>query len=157
MQLLPGWLQDGRVELSSIYHLLRPSSRSYNIHRRFTLSPERSGQNLSVDSARRQIQLNIQKYVALQCTRSHSPKISNYTINDHFLELKHQHSYLGLMINRTMQWSPHINNIATKASKALDFIRRNLSNCLSSTKAMQCLSIFSSPYNRICLLCLGSP
>ena len=39
-----------------------------------------------------QMQLNIQKCVALHCTRLHSPKISNYTINGHFLELKPQHS-----------------------------------------------------------------
>ena len=50
-----------------------------------------------------QMQLNIQKCVALQCNRSHSPKISNYAINGHFLELKPQHSYLGLTINGTMQ------------------------------------------------------
>ena len=53
-----------------------------------------------------QMQLNIQKCVALQCTQSHSPKTSNYTINGHFLELKPQHSYLGLTINETMQLSP---------------------------------------------------
>ena len=46
-----------------------------------------------------QMQLNIQKCAALQCTRSHSPKISNYAING---ELKPQHSYLGLMINGKM-------------------------------------------------------
>ena len=39
-----------------------------------------------------QIQLNIPKCVALQCTQPHSPKISNYAINGHFLELKPQHS-----------------------------------------------------------------
>ena len=49
-----------------------------------------------------QMQLNIQKCVALQCTQSHSPKTSNYTINGHFLELKPQHSYLGLTINETI-------------------------------------------------------
>ena len=87
------------------------------------------------------MQLNIQKCVALQCTRSHSPKISNYAINGHFLELKPQHSYLGLTINGTMQWSPHINNIATKASKALDFVRRNLNNCSVPTKAGAYLSL----------------
>ena len=38
-----------------------------------------------------------------------------YNVLD-LLELKHQPSYLGRMINGTMQWSPHINNISTKAS-----------------------------------------
>ena len=64
--------------------------------------------------------------------------ISNYTISGHTLELKHQHPYLGLLINEKMQWSPHINNLAIKASKVLNFIKhnlRNLSNCFPKTKA----------------------
>ena len=61
-------------------------------------------------------------------------KIS-YIINGHFLELKPQHSYLGLTINGTMQWSPHINNMASKASKVLNFVRRDLNNCSAPTKA----------------------
>ena len=40
-----------------------------------------------------------------------------------------------------MQWSPHINNIATKASKVLNFVRRNLNNCSASTKASAYLSL----------------
>ena len=64
-----------------------------------------------------QMQFNVQKCVVLQCTRSHSTDISNYVINVHVLELKHQHTYLGLIVNETMQWSPHINNLAVKASK----------------------------------------
>ena len=43
--------------------------------------------------------------------------------------------YFGLIVNETMQWSPHINNLAVKASKVLNFIKRNLSNCSSETKA----------------------
>ena len=84
------------------------------------------------------MQLNIQNCVALQCTRSHSPKISNYAINGRLLELKPQHSYLGLTINETKQWSPHINNIATTPSKVLNFVRRNLNN---PTKASSYLSL----------------
>ena len=40
-----------------------------------------------------------------------------------------------------MQWSLHINNIATKASKVSNFIRHNLSNCSASTKASAYLSL----------------
>ena len=39
-----------------------------------------------------------------------------------------------------MQWSPHINNLAIKASKVLNFIKHNLSNCSSETKASAYLS-----------------
>ena len=87
------------------------------------------------------MQFNIQKCVVLQCTRSHSPEISNYVINGHILELKHQHTNLGPIVYETMQWSPHINNLAVKASKVLNFIKRNLSNCSSETKASVYLSL----------------
>ena len=73
--------------------------------------------------------------------RSHSPKTTDYTIDGHRLELKHQHTYLGLIIYDTMQWSPHINNLAIKASKVLNFIKRNSSNCSSETKASAYLSL----------------
>ena len=88
-----------------------------------------------------QMKFNVQKCVVLRCTRSHSPKIMGYTIDGHTLELKHQHTYLGLIIYDTMQWSPHINNLAIKTSKVLNFIKRNLSNCSSETKASAYLSL----------------
>ena len=48
----------------------------------------------------------------------------------------------GLIVNETMQWSPHINNLAVKASKVLNFIKCNLSNnCSSETKASAYLSL----------------
>ena len=72
---------------------------------------------------------------------SHFPRISKYIIDGHVLELKHQHTYLGLIVNETMQWSLHINNLAVKASKVLNFIKRNLSNCSSETKASAYLSL----------------
>ena len=40
-----------------------------------------------------------------------------------------------------MQWSSHINNLAVKVSKVLNFIKRNLSNCSSETKASAYLSL----------------
>ena len=37
-----------------------------------------------------------------------------------------------------MQWSPHINSLAIKAS---NFVKRNLSHCSSATKASAYLSL----------------
>ena len=53
-----------------------------------------------------QMQLNNQKCVTLQCTRSHSPKISNYTINGHFLN---ESLYIPILARRLMgQCSGHL-------------------------------------------------
>ena len=81
-----------------------------------------------------QMQFDVQKCVVLRCTWSHSPEISNDVIKGHILELKHQLTYLGLIVNETMQWSPHINNLVVKGSKVLNFIKHDLNNCSSETK-----------------------
>ena len=50
-----------------------------------------------------------------------------------------------------MSFSPHINNIVAKASKMLNFIRRNLSKCTKDVKSTAYLSLvhpileYSSP------------
>ena len=69
------------------------------------------------------------------------PRISKYVIDGHVLELRHQHTYLGLIVNETMQRLPHINNLTVKASKVLNFIKHNLSKCSSETKASAYLSL----------------
>ena len=51
--------------------------------------------------------------------------LGSQIISGHTLKSKHQHTYLGLIINDTMQWSPHINSLAIKASKVLNFVKHN--------------------------------
>ena len=61
------------------------------------------------------------------------------------------HSYLGVLLSSSMSFSPHINNIVVKASKMLNFIRRNLSKCSKEVKSTAYLSLvrpileYSSP------------
>ena len=40
-----------------------------------------------------------------------------------------------------MQWSHHIDNVCNKASKALNFIRRNLSKCSTEVKSTAYLTL----------------
>ena len=51
------------------------------------------------------------------------------------------HSYLGVLLSSSMSFSPHINNIVVKASKMLNFIRRNLSKCSKEVKSTAYLSL----------------
>ena len=52
-----------------------------------------------------------------------------------------QHTYLGITLHRTMQWSHHIDIVCNKASKALNFIRRNLSKCSTEVKSTAYLTL----------------
>ena len=70
----------------------------------------------------------------MQCTRNTSPITHNYILNGHILETSEQHSYLGILINKLLSWSSHISTIAAKATKTLNFLKRNLSSCSQRVK-----------------------
>ena len=52
-----------------------------------------------------------------------------------------QHQYLGLAIHQSLSWSDHIHNITSKASRSLNFIRHNLSNCSKEVKESAYLTL----------------
>ena len=88
-----------------------------------------------------QMNLNSDKYVALHCTRSNTPLLTQYYINDssrsaYLLPLTavDQHIYLGVTLHKTKSWSHHIHTITNKASRTLNFIKCTLSKCSSDVK-----------------------
>ena len=50
------------------------------------------------------------------------------------LDLVIHHSYLGVELSRTLDWSHHVNNKVMKANRSLGFLRRNLSSCPEGVK-----------------------
>ena len=51
------------------------------------------------------------------------------------------HTYLGVAIDNTMSWSSHIQTVSNRATKVLNFIKRNLNNCPSDTKRTAYLTL----------------
>ena len=49
-----------------------------------------------------------------------------YQLNDTILKEVTTNPYLGITISNTLKWSQHINNVCSKASCTLGFVRRNL-------------------------------
>ena len=49
-------------------------------------------------------------------------------------------SYLGVLIDKRLSWSPHI-SIASKVSQTLNFLKRNLSKCSTEIKASAYLTM----------------
>jgi len=88
-----------------------------------------------------QLNFNVTKCAVVRCTRITSPIIHSYMLNDHILEVANQHSYLGIMLNKSLSWSPHISTVASKATKTLNFLKRNLSNCSKEVKASAYLTL----------------
>ena len=73
-----------------------------------------------------QMILNPAKCVTLNCTRSLLPSVAAYFINNTPLNSVEQHKYLGVMMNKSMSWSGHIQEIINKASKTLNLVKRIL-------------------------------
>ena len=88
-----------------------------------------------------QMQLNLNKCAILRCTRSSSPILFDYIIDGKVISSTDQHTYLGITLHKTMQWSHHIDIVCNKASKALNFIRRNLSKCSTEVKSTAYLTL----------------
>ena len=87
------------------------------------------------------MEFNISKCIVIYCTRAHTVISNTYILQGQTLQSKLDHPYLGLTISNTMQWSHHITNISNKASKVLNFLRRNLYKCSNEVKAASYLAI----------------
>ena len=88
-----------------------------------------------------QMKLNNSKCVVLTCSRLVSTIITDYTIGDNNLHRVNQHHYLGILFDSKMSFSPHISNAVTKATRTLNFIRRNLFKCSPQTKSLAYTSL----------------
>ena len=92
-------------------------------------------------------------------TKMHS--ISNaYTVRVHLIDcnlhVKRLHTYLGVEIDNTMSWSPHIQTVSNRATKVFNFVKRNLGNCPASTKRIPYLTLVRPIMEYAAPVCIGS-
>ena len=66
------------------------------------------------------------KCQVMSVSRKPQPDVHKYTLHGITLEHTKAAKYLGVTITQDMRWNTHINNITTKASRSLSFVRRNL-------------------------------
>ena len=81
------------------------------------------------------ININLSKCTVIRCTRSHNPIIINYSLHGFTLSATNKHMYLGVMLDDHLSWSIHVTNVANKATRMLNFLKRHLSKCSSNVKA----------------------
>ena len=82
-----------------------------------------------------QMRFIVSKCVVIRCSRSLMPLQSNYQLDDHLLNIKEVHQYLGILLHRSLSWSGHITKICAKVSCVFNFLRCNLNKCSSAVKA----------------------
>ena len=89
-----------------------------------------------------QMKVNITKCAVIHCSRSRSSTLQyTYNINHQPLNVTDQHPYLGVTIHKSMSWASHINTIVLKASRTLNFIKRNLYRCSKKVKETAYLTL----------------
>ena len=79
---------------------------------------------------------NVDKCVLLRFTQSHSPIINDYFLNNQAIQCSNVYKYLGIQLANTLSWDTHITTIVNKATRMLNFIKRNLSKCCCSIKSI---------------------
>ena len=64
----------------------------------------------------------------MRVTKHPLPKqiIHDYSLHNQVLENVPSSKYLGITITDDLEWGQHINNVTSKATRTLGFLRRNL-------------------------------
>ena len=81
-----------------------------------------------------QLPLNSSKCKANCVSNKKYPLLFTYTINNVNLEWVDNFKYLGLTVDGKLKWSDHINISASKATRILNVLRRNLHCCSMQSK-----------------------
>ena len=85
----------------------------------------------------RLMSINVQQWDVID----HYNQVLYLFLNGESLNCVTDHFYLGVLLSSSMSFSPHVNNIVVKASRMLNFIRRNLSKCSEEMKSTAYLSL----------------
>ena len=72
------------------------------------------------------MQFHPDKCEVLTLARKHDPIHYPYTLNGHLLKHVDSVKYLGVNITKDLSWESHCNYVAAKATKTLNFLRRNI-------------------------------
>jgi hypothetical protein len=83
-----------------------------------------------------QMSFNPGKCYQLTVSNKRSQLKTGYKMFGQELQQVEHHPYLGVELSQNLSWGQHIDIISNRANRSLNFIRRNLSRCSSTTKQM---------------------
>lgn len=69
--------------------------------------------------------LNVKKCVHVKFTKKKNPTTSVYMINNEIIKPSSNVKYLGVMLSSDLTWTGHVEMIALRAIRMLNFVRRN--------------------------------
>ena len=96
------------------------------------------------------------KCEVIRISKKRTQITGSYTIHGHQLATVKSGKYLGVTLTDSLSWNAHVDQATKKANNSLSFLRRNLYNCPSHTKAHAELPNLGQAHPGICLISLGS-
>ena len=98
-----------------------------------------------------QMKFNVSKCHSMRVTRHqhHKQILFDYSLHNQTLENVQSAKYLGITISDNMDWSQHISEISSRATKTLGFLRRNLAFAPRSTKEVSKVAKIRNRYNQV--------
>jgi len=88
-----------------------------------------------------QIKFNPSKCHILSTGRQRNKAVPSYFLGPNLLTNVDSYPYLGVTVSSDLRWEKHINIIAAKATRTLNFVRRNVYYCEPDAKALAYLSL----------------
>ena len=84
-----------------------------------------------------QMSFNTKKFYCMHIGRLIT-RATNFTyqMNGQTLETVTQYPYLGVTISDDLRWNLHVDSVSAKATRVLNFLRRNISCCPPNAKAV---------------------
>jgi len=88
-----------------------------------------------------QMRLNSKKSHILSISRQRNQSSPVYYLGTDVLSTVSFHTYLGITVSSDLKWHEHISNICLKATRTLNFVRRNTYSCSQKAKNIAYLSL----------------
>ena len=82
-----------------------------------------------------QMFFNPLKCEVIRISKKRNQTTGSYTIHGHQLATVKSRKYLGVTLTDNLSWNAHVDQANKKANNSIAFLRRNLYNCPSHTKA----------------------
>lgn len=88
-----------------------------------------------------QMTFNSKKCHILSVSRQRKKPLLHYTLGQDLLTVVDSYPYLGVTISNDLRWHQHIDNISAKATRTLNFVRRNVYCCSPEAKSLAFISL----------------
>ena len=88
-----------------------------------------------------QMTFNSKKCHILSVSRKRQRPVLQYTLGQDLLTVVDSYPYLGVTVSNDLRWHQHTDNISIKATRLLNFVRRNIYCCSTEAKALAYISL----------------